>query len=66
MDRTGSQLTPLSAMARRLHVTQRWLRGEAEGGRIPHLRAGTRLLFDAQVVERLLLQRARAEGQADG
>ena len=66
MNSTESKLTPLPAMARSLHVTQRWLRAEAEAGRIPHLRAGARLLFDAEAVERLLLERAREEGQADG
>lgn len=46
-------------MARRLGVTAKWLRNEAEAGRIPHLAAGRRLLFDAETVERLLTERAR-------
>ena len=46
-------------MARRLRVTMKWLRAEAEEGRIPHLRAGRILLFDPETVERLLLKRAQ-------
>lgn len=48
-------------MARRLRVTQAWLRDEAEAGRIPHLKAGDRLLFDPETVERVLLERARQD-----
>jgi hypothetical protein len=59
------KLIPLGPMARRLHVPATWLRGEAEAGRIPHLKAGSRLLFDAQTIERLLLERARQEAADD-
>jgi len=59
-----SQLLPLSAMARRLHVTQKWLRNEALEDRIPCLRAGNRILFDPATVESLLIERAR-EGRRD-
>ena len=45
-------------MARRLRVTLRWLRAEAEAGRIPCIRAEKQMLFNADVVERLLLERA--------
>jgi len=56
---TKTNLLPIGAMARRLGVTAKWLRNEAEAGRIPHLAAGRRLLFDAETVERLLTERAR-------
>lgn len=56
----------LARMARRLGVTQRWLRDEANAGRIPHLRAGTRYLFSPEAVERTLPERAAEEGCADG
>jgi DNA-binding transcriptional MerR regulator len=49
----------LGAMARRLRVPARWLRAEADAGRIPHLRAGNALLFDPDVVERIILCRLR-------
>ena len=45
-------------MARRLCVTLRWLRAEAEAGRVPCIHAEQQLLFDADVVERVLLERA--------
>ena len=50
----------LGAMSRRLRVPAKWLRAEAEAGRIPHLRAGSVLLFDPDVVERIILERLRA------
>ena len=46
-------------MARHVRVPVRWLRAEAEANRIPHLRAGTQLLFDPETVERVLLERAK-------
>ncbi|MCH8037107.1 MAG: hypothetical protein IIC53_08280 [Proteobacteria bacterium] len=51
-------LLSLSRMARRLGVTQQWLRDEAEADRVPHLKAGTRFLFNADAVERVLAERA--------
>lgn len=63
---------PLSAMARRLRVPQTWLRAECEAGRLPHLKAGRSLLFDAEAVETAIRQRLReqppgasAEGPTD-
>ena len=55
-------LTPLGPMARLLRVPSRWLRAEAEAGRVPHLKADKVLLFDPETVERVLLDRARREG----
>jgi len=49
----------LGAMARRLRVPATWLRAEADAGRIPHLRAGSALLFDPEVVERIVFDRLR-------
>jgi hypothetical protein len=51
-------------MARLLGVTTRWLRAEAEAGRLPHLPADKTILFDADLVERLLAERARQPIQA--
>lgn len=61
---TRPKLVPLGAMAARLRVPQKWLRGEAEAGRVPHLKAGQRLLFDPETVERVLLERARQDQEA--
>lgn len=52
----------LSEMARYLGVSTRWLRGEAERGALPHIKAGTGVLFDRATVERLLAERAKREG----
>jgi len=45
-------------MARRLGVTQKWMRAEAEAGRIPCLRAGRRFLFNPAAVEQAFAARA--------
>ena len=48
MDRAkldGGELLPLRRMATRLGVPSRWLREQAETGKIPGLRAGNRWLF---------------------
>jgi hypothetical protein len=45
----------------------RWLKAEAEAGRIPHVKADTVLLFDPEAVERVLLERAQAAaGNGEG
>ncbi len=60
MNGHASELLPTPAMARRARVPASWLRAEAEAGRIPHLRAGARLLFHPATVEKLLFERARS------
>jgi hypothetical protein len=59
MDNTNLNLVHLRVLAQHLRVPAKWLRMEAEAGRIPHLRAGSAFLFDAALVEALILQRAR-------
>lgn len=61
---SDTRLTPLSQLARRLRVPVRWLRAEAEAGRLPAVRAERQFLFDAETVERLLLERATVAGKA--
>jgi excisionase family DNA binding protein len=63
---TTAALQPLSHAARFLNVPSTWLRAEAEAGRIPHLRAGRAFLFDLDLVEQLLIQRARCKPDAAG
>ena len=48
----------LPRMARRLGVTQTWLRREAQAGRVPALRADSRLLFEPEAVENAVARRA--------
>lgn len=58
----------LSRMARRLGVTQTWLRREAQAGRVPALRADSRFLFEPEAVEEAVAHRAarsNQEGPAD-
>ena len=52
------KLLPLTDAAVELQVSSRWLREEAEAGRIPCLRAGKRLLFHVRRVEVILEKRA--------
>lgn len=56
---TYPNLLPLTAMARRLRVPAKWLRAEAEAGRISHLKAGRALLFDPETVAAILRERAQ-------
>jgi hypothetical protein len=66
MEATRPYLLPLGPMARLLGVTSRWLRAEAEAGRIPHLHADCTILFDADLVERVLAERARRPVKREG
>ena len=52
-------LLPLGPTSRHLRVPTAWLRAEAEAGRVPHLKAGDRLLFNPDALERALLVRAQ-------
>jgi excisionase family DNA binding protein len=56
------ELLILARMARRLGVTNEWLRAEADAGRVPCLRAGKRYLFNPEAVQQVLARRA-AEGE---
>lgn len=55
-----TRLFNLPGLARRLRVPNTWLRAEADAGRIPCIRAGSRYLFDIAAVEAALLERAAA------
>ena len=60
-----NELLSLSRMARRLGVTQEWLRDQAKAARIPSLEAGNRYLFNPAAVEETLAAQAsciRKEG----
>jgi hypothetical protein len=59
----NSKLLPVGPMARRLRVPVRWLRSEAEAGRVPCLKAERAILFDPETVESVLLERARQTGK---
>lgn len=57
---SSTRLLPIAVVARQLFVPVTWLREECEAGRIPCLKAGRRILVDAQLVESLLIERATA------
>ena len=60
MDATRTFI-PLHALSRQLGLPAAWIKVEAEAGRIPHLRAGRRLMFNSDAVERILIDRARQQ-----
>jgi len=51
-------LEPLPYAARMLRVPSRWLKAEAEAGRVPALLAGNRWMFDVPLVAGILRERA--------
>jgi len=57
-----SELLNLSRMARRLGVTAAWLRGQADSGSVPCIKAGTRYLFNAEAVQNILGAKAAQHG----
>jgi hypothetical protein len=57
-------LTDDIVLARRLRVSRAWLRAETEAGRLPHVQAGERYLYDERLVRHILLARARGEDPA--
>jgi hypothetical protein len=54
----------LARMARRLGVSQSWLKGEAAARRVPSLRAGTRFLFEPEAVEKALASLAGGDASS--
>jgi hypothetical protein len=62
---TSTRLLPLNVVARRLRVPVRWLRAEAEAGRVPSLQADNQFLCDLGAVEAALLARARRPASAE-
>ena len=58
MNDTEHRVVPIGVMARIIHVPPKWLREEAEAGRIPALRAGDRFVFRPDVVTRIIAERA--------
>jgi len=49
---------PIHAMSRRLGLSVSWIKAEAKAGRIPHIYAGRKLMFNPEVVELTLIDRA--------
>ena len=66
MIRTTCPLLPAGRMARQLRVPVGWLTGEADAGRIPHVRAGRSYLFDPDTVFGVLVERAKVGETTEG
>lgn len=58
-----SELLTLARMARRLGVSQQWLRDQADAGKVPCLRAGKRYLFNAVAVQKAIANQAASTRQ---
>ena len=52
-------LRDLANRFKRFGLSLAWLKAEADAGRIPCFKAGRKLLFDPEAVEKALLERAR-------
>ena len=59
MDARRSELLAAGPMARRLRVPVRWIKAEADAGRLPCVKAERVYLFDTEAVESALIERAR-------
>lgn len=55
----------VSDAARCLQVPVRWLRNEAEAGKLPHLKADRAMLMHVPTVAAILRDRARGKGADD-
>ena len=58
-----SKVVPLGLMARMLGVPTKWLRNQVSKGSLPGVKAGNTILFDPEVINNILADRAK--GGAD-
>lgn len=65
MDEAKRLVLGLVELARRYRVPVSWLRAEAKAGRLPAVKAGSQFLFNVEVVDRVLAERAGCEGSSD-
>ena len=59
----SDEVLSLPRMARRLGVTQAWLRAMADAGDVPCLRAGRRYLFNPEAVQAAVAKEAAKPSQ---
>jgi hypothetical protein len=55
-----SDVLPLNRAARKLGVPANWLKAEADAGRVPHLRAGAKYVFELSAAAEAIAQQIRA------
>jgi len=65
MDTIKSQLVGPYQLGRQLRLPADWLVAEAQAGRLPHVNAKGRYLFNPEAVTRVLAARATHEGLGD-
>lgn len=58
-EKNNIELLKVGPMAREIGVPVRWLKSEADAGKIPCLKAENIYLFDPEIVMGLLAKRAR-------
>jgi excisionase family DNA binding protein len=59
-------LLTVREIAERCNLPVHWVKREAQSGRLPHLRAGRRMLFNLAAVRAELTERAKREGVTRG
>ncbi len=59
------RLLNAAALARFLGTSTKWIKQEADAGRLPHVKADRQYLFDREAVESVLLKRAAEGGPRD-
>jgi hypothetical protein len=59
MENERKKLVKAGVMARRIGVTVRWLKAEADTGRLPCVKAENRYLFNPEAVINILTKRAK-------
>ena len=60
----NNDLLPLQQAAGLLHIPAKWLRSEADAGRVPHIKAGARYLFELSSLTESLATRIQAQRAA--
>lgn len=60
----ATPLVTARTLAKRLGLSVCWIRAETEAGRLPHLKAGRRVLYAEEAVKKSLIRRA-SEGADD-
>jgi excisionase family DNA binding protein len=64
MQNDDTQLLSLPSLAQALNLPKAWIKTEADAGRIPHLKVGTRYRFNRDAVVSALAERAAQSGKA--
>ncbi|MCH7838675.1 MAG: helix-turn-helix domain-containing protein [Planctomycetes bacterium] len=63
MSRTQQVFIPLHTLSRLLGLPAAWIKAEVDGGRIPYLRVGRRVMFNREAVEAVLNERSHVGGK---